>query len=101
MTGGACSFAYCSRRSNCLLCCDGRHGAIAKRFQTAAESVRLLGHAHLLIESLPGARNVQQRVFLGAVDSHMIIAAHTGIYELDIDVFADALEVAVMPVSNG
>ena len=48
-----------------------------------------------------GARHVQQRVLLGAIECHVIVAALAGIHELDVDVVADALDIPVMPGLKG
>ena len=43
------------------------------------------------------ARHVQQRVLLGTVERHVIVATLAGVHELDVDVVADALDIPVVP----
>ena len=38
-----------------------------------------------------------QRILLRAVDRHVVVAAHAGVDKLDIDVVADAFQIAVVP----
>ena len=47
---------------------------------------------HLLILGKAGAGNVLQRVFLAAIDGEVVVTALAGVNELDVDVFADALQ---------
>ncbi len=99
--GGAKILAASSMRSNCLLCCVLSHRAGAQILQAALEAVGLLG---LPISSHwvgAGAGNVQQRVLFAAVDGEVIVAALAGIHKLQVDVFADALEIAVVPDLEG
>ena len=78
-----------------------RHGAAAQVFQAAIEAVGSLGGAHLLAQGCAGAGDVQQSILLRAVEGHVVVAAHAGIDKLDVDVLADAFDVAVVPGFKG
>ena len=45
-----------------------------------------------------GTGNIFQRVFFAAIDSHVIVAAHTWVDELDDDLLADTLKIAIPPL---
>ncbi len=44
---------------------------------------------------------MQQSILLRTIDGHVVVAAHAAIDELDIDVFADAFDVAIVPGLKG
>ena len=52
---------------------------------------------HLFILRKARAGNVLQSVFLAAVDGEVVVAALAGVDKLQVDVFADALQIAVVP----
>src|SRR6266849_357195 len=64
----------------------------------AIEAIGFVGHAHLLHHSQAGARHVQQGVFFRRVHGHAVLAAHGGVYKLDVYVVADSIDVAVAPL---
>src|SRR6185437_17014 len=78
-----------------------RHGSGAQCLQAAVEAVGLLGLPHLLVHREARARYMEKRVLFRAVQGHVIVAALTGVHEFDIDVVADAFNVAVMPDLEG
>ena len=57
--------------------------------------------SHLFVLREAGVGNVQQRILFAAVDGEMVVAAHTGIHKLQIDVFPDPLKIAVVPDLEG
>src|SRR5260370_6056009 len=61
------------------------------------EAVSLASLPLLLVEGLACARNMLESIFLRAVDGHVVVAAHAAVDELDIDVVAHTLKVAVVP----
>src|ERR1019366_9558872 len=74
------------------------HGAAADVFNAVAlEPVCLVLMVHLLILSKAGAGDMQQGVFLAAVDRKVVVAALAGIHKLDVYVLPDSLEITVMP----
>src|SRR6185437_11125278 len=40
-------------------------------------------------------------VLLAAIDGHLVVAAHTGVYKLNVDVAADAIDITIVPVLEG
>src|SRR5208283_3249144 len=79
-----------------LLCL--RHRATAELLDASArEAVALAAFAHLLVLSKPGAGYVFQSVFLAAVDGEVVVAALAGVDKLQVGVFANAFEIAVVP----
>src|SRR5208283_2142783 len=74
------------------------HRTIAQLLQSVAlEPVGLVLLVHLFPLRKPGAGNIFQGVLLASVDGEVVIAALAGIHELEIDVLAKALEIAVVP----
>ena len=73
-------------------------GTVAELFQAAAaEAVFFVGHAHLFVHGQTSAGCVLQRVFLRAVKREVIVVALAAVDELEVNVVADAFDVAVMP----
>src|ERR1043165_8423429 len=62
------------------------------------ETVRLAGHAQLFHQRQAGVRNIEQRILFGRVHGHAVLAGHGRIDELDDNVAAHALDVAVAPL---
>src|SRR5438270_2188857 len=65
------------------------------------KAVRFASQPHLFHKSKAGIGGVEQSVFFGAVDSHVIVAAHAAIYEFDDDLIAHPLQVAIAPLLEG
>src|SRR6202041_3153916 len=75
-----------------------RHWSGAQLFQsTARKAISLFRLPCLLVHRLPRSGDVLQRIFLRAVDRHVVVAAHAGVDKLDVDVIADTVQVAVVP----
>src|SRR5450432_125743 len=75
---------------------DAQMGAVG-----AVEAVGLARHAHLFHQGEAGVGDVEQGVFLGRVAGHAILARHGGVDEFNIDVGANALDIAVAPLLEG
>ena len=74
-----------------------RERTLAETLQAAGKAVRLAGQPHGFIIGQAAVWRVQQSVLLRAVDRHVIVVAHAGIDELDLDLLPDALKVAIPP----
>ena len=73
--------------------------SLAQAFHSAAgEALRFRRHPHLLVESQARVRSHEQRVFFGAIQSHVVFAAHAVVNELHDDFLTDAVDVAIAPV---
>ena len=59
---------------------------------------RLGLHPHFFIQREAGVGDHQQRVFLTAIHSHFIGAAHAIVHELNNDFLANSLNVAIPPI---
>ncbi len=88
-------------RSNCFDCCEDAEGTGSEVFESALESVGLLRLAHLFPLRHTHARHMLQGVFLAAVDGEVVVPAHAGVHKFQVDVFADAFQIAVVPDLEG
>ena len=100
--GGRCSLANCSSRLNWFIFCVSAPNG-TPRWVPSVRLKRsvLLRHAHLFHHGEAGAGDVQQRVLLGGVHGHAVLARHGGIDEFNNDVGADAFDVAIAPLLEG
>ena len=64
---------------------------------TSGEAVAFAGHTHLLGQRETGVGGIEQSVFFGAVNGHVVIAAHASVDEFDHDLLADLIQVAIAP----
>src|SRR5207302_1175722 len=63
----------------------------------ATEAASLTRHAHLLRLRQSGIGRIEQCIFFGAVERHVIFAAHAGIDELNDDFLTNVFQIAVTP----
>ena len=65
------------------------------------EPVVFRGSPFLFQLGQPRSRNIHQRVLFAGVRGEVILAGHRGVHEFQVNVLADSLQIAVVPVFEG